>query len=100
MSDGGGRAAEFAELSPGLVHMGQLIADSVRQTIKMIDFGHEFAEHKCRWGRPRTTLYDVLYYPATMASRLICWWRHDRRRTAGPTLAAAPLAADCILGMI
>ena len=81
---------DLSRHSPGVVHLGQLVADSIDRGVREIDFGHEFADYKLKWGRRRLPLYDVLYYPPRPLSRLVFWWRHDRDRDSSISLDSRP----------
>jgi CelD/BcsL family acetyltransferase involved in cellulose biosynthesis len=50
------------KLSPGQVHLAELIKDSIGRGLREIDFGHECSEYKVRWSRHRRVLHQMIHF--------------------------------------
>jgi CelD/BcsL family acetyltransferase involved in cellulose biosynthesis len=59
------------KLSPGLVHIAELLRDSIGRGMCELDFGHEFVEYKSHWSQRRRPLYEVAYFRRGCVGRVL-----------------------------
>ncbi|HOB74845.1 MAG TPA: GNAT family N-acetyltransferase [Phycisphaerae bacterium] len=59
------------KLSPGLVHIAELLRDSIDRGMCELDFGHEFIEYKSRWSQRRRPLYEITYFRRGRVGRVL-----------------------------
>jgi CelD/BcsL family acetyltransferase involved in cellulose biosynthesis len=76
---------EYGDYSPGLVHLAKHISDSIERKITCVDFGHEFADYKRKWGKQSLPVYDIWCYRRTLLGAVLRRWRHRRTPPAPPT---------------
>lgn len=82
-------SADLQAHRPGNAHLWLLIQDSIRRGGSRIDFGHEFADYKRRWGGGTAPRYEIRMFLPNLPSRLLrAWqrrpaWARRRRGSAG-----------------
>lgn len=83
--------------SPGTVHLGAYLQDSIQRGLVEVDLGHEGIESKLRWTTSETHRVDLSLYSKSLIPRTVRWLGKQRRRVQRLTVRIRNLLATSAL---